>query len=577
MAKRTPPKPDYFDVALAYAREADADKKNHKYCRWVRLAARRFIVDLDRATKKDCPFVFSRHHANDVCSFIEKLPHVEGKWETATITLHASQIFALANVFGFRRRSDGLRRFTTSYFEVARKNAKSTLTAGVALYCLCCENEPGPQVIIGATTGEQAQKVFRPARLMVQRTIDLQTAFDLAPLSKSIPCYQNGGFIQTINAKSDTQDGWNPHAGILDELHAHKDRGLYDVIRSAFGARRNPLMWIITTAGYSVTGVCYEQRTLLTKILQGIVQADHYWGIIYTLDGKESGKDSKGDSEYDETKWIKANPLLGVSVQLEELRGYAIEAQASPETHTEFLTKRLNVWTTAKKAHINMHRWLKNNGLCTYDDLKGLDVYGGLDLASVNDMCAFRLVARSGDRLKTWGKYYLPQGAVEPRTTKGNVPYKTWVDQGWLTVTDGDVVDYDFIEADIRKALKDLNIKGIAYDSWGAQQLINNLTSDGAPMIEFRQGIPSFNGPMKAIDGIYPKGLIDHGNNPILNWNASNVVARKDVNENIAPDKSKSHEKIDGYVALLMAYGLLTAQPDDEGQGFTATHGIVTL
>jgi phage terminase large subunit-like protein len=201
-----------------------------------------------------------------VCDFIEKLPHVEGHLGDADMTLEPAQIFILSVVFGWRRVNDGLRRFSTVYIEMARKGAKSTLTAGVALYCLCCEGEVGPQIVIGATTGEQAGKVFNPAKKMVERTEDLREAFGSQAFSRSIACKSNGGFIQPINAKGKTQDGWNPHLGILDELHAHKDRALFDVIKSAFGARKNPLLWVITTAGFDTVGVCYEQRTFVTKI-----------------------------------------------------------------------------------------------------------------------------------------------------------------------------------------------------------------------------------------------------------------------------------------------------------------------
>lgn len=579
---------NFAEIANKYAREAAADKRHKKYCKWVRLAAQRHLDDLKKSNRRSFAYRFDEWHAADICGFIEKLPHIEGKWETPHIVLEPAQIFILALMFGWRRKEDGLRRFTTAYIELARKNAKSTLAAGVALYCLTCEGEVGPQIIIGATTGEQAQKVFRPAKQMVERTPPLREAFGLEALAKSIPCYQNSGFIQTINAKSSTQDGWNPHVGVLDELHAHKDRGLYDVIRSAFGARRNPLLWIITTAGYDVTGVCYEQRTLVTKILQGVVRAEHYFGIIYTLD--------EGDDEFDPAVWIKANPLLGKSVQLNDLKGYAAEAKASPDSHGEFLTKRLNVWTRAKKGHVNVRKWQKCDGQVILDDLVSIPCWGALDVGAVSDMTAFRLVwelpLKAGQkvptdaegkplgsirgRVQTWGRFYLPEQTVVPRTERGNVPYQTWAKEGKLVVTPGEVTDYAYIERDISWALSTFKVQGIAFDPWNARDIANRLLDDNAPMIEFRQGIPSFNGPMKELDRLYVSGRLDHDGDEILAWNASNIVARKDVNENIAPDRLNSQEKIDGYVTLVMALGLMIGNKQ-EGQGFTATHGVVTL
>ena len=545
---------DYVAIANRYAREAAADRKGKWTCKWVRLAAKRHLDDLKR-TKKGWKYHFDDWHAHDVCDFIEKLPHVEGTWNTATIHLEPAQIFWLVCIFGWRRKSDGLRRFTTVYIEVARKNAKSTLAAGVALYCLTCEGEIGPQIIIGATTGEQAKKVFAPAKRMVETTSELREAFQVEALAKSIPCWANGGFIQTINAKSSTQDGWNPHVAFLDELHAHKDRGLYDVIRSAFGARKNPLLWVITTAGYDVTGVCYEQRTLVTKILETVVEADHYFGVIYTLD--------EGDDPYNPKVWIKANPLLGVSVNFDELTGYAKEAKSSPDSHGEFVTKRLNVWMRAKKGHINIAAWIKCSGTVDLDDLIGVPCWGGLDLASVWDMNSFRLVWKVGNRIKTWGRRYLPEETIAPRTERGNVPYQTWHRAGLLVATPGNVTDYSFIEKDILWALETFNVQSIGFDPWNATDLVNRLLEKNAPMVTFRQGTPSFNGPMKELDCLYLSGLLDHGGDPILSWNASNVIARRDVNDNKAPDKSKSQEKIDDYVALLMALGMMAGAEED--------------
>ena len=333
---------DYTKIALEYARTAARDKKGRKHCIFVRLAAERHLRDLKR---KAWEYRFDSWHANDVCDFIEKLPHVEGAWETPTLRLEPAQIFLLAVVFGWRRKADGLRRFSMVYIEMARKGAKSTLTAGVSLYCACCENEPGPLVLIGATTGDQAKKVFNPARLMVKKTAALREAFGVAAWARSITV-DGGGAIQTINSKSSTQDGHNPHLGILDELHAHKDRGLFDVIRSAFGARSNPLMWMITTAGFNTHGVCYEQRSMTVKVLEQSVEAEHWFGIIFTID--------EDDDPFDEKVWQKANPLMPVTPSLAEMRGYAIEAKASPGAEGEFKTKRLNQWMGAASAWLNV-------------------------------------------------------------------------------------------------------------------------------------------------------------------------------------------------------------------------------
>jgi phage terminase large subunit-like protein len=577
MAPRQPSPPaDFAARAEAYAWDAEGDVDGRKFCKWARLAARRHLDDLQTArVDPRYPYEFVPWHANDVCEVAELLPHVEGSWDAPTIRLEPAQIFWLACLFGWRRKSDGNRRFSMAYLEVARKNAKSTLAAVISIYCLCYENENGPQILLAATTGQQADKVFQPARRMVQRTAGLREAWGLQAFARSVYCGVNGGVIQPINAKANTQDGWNPHLAVLDELHAHKDRGLFDVVRSAFGARKNPLLFQITTAGHNHMGVCYEQRSLLTKILEGVVKADHYWGIIYTLDDadEENGK-PQADNPFDPTVWIKANPLLGVSIRPEEIEGYAIEAQNSGESAYEFKTKRCNLWLTARGGHVNIEKWRRCSGVVPIDDLGRVECYGGLDLASTADMCAFRLVWRIDGRTLTWGRFYLPEAAIRPRSEKADVPYRQWQERGLLRVTEGDVTDYAVIERDIVEALDRFQIMGIGYDPWNASDLVNRLSERGAPMVEFRQGARSFNAPMKELDRAYLAGMLDHGGDEVLTWNASNVVAQADDNMNIKPSRRNSQEKIDGYVALLMALGVaMSAEPALYADG----RGLLTL
>lgn len=543
---------NYAEKAYQFALEASQNKDN-KFCGWVIKAAKRYLNDLN---KTDWPFNYDQWHANNVCDFIEKLPHIEGEWETPTIRLEPPQIFILSAIFGFRRKDNGLRRITSVYIEMARKGAKSTLTAGVALYCLTCEEEIGPQIIIGATTGEQAGKVFNPAKAMAEKNSLLRSFFGIETWARSITCQKSGGFIQPINAKGKTQDGWNPHVGILDELHAHPNRQLFDVVKSAFGSRRNPLLWVISTAGYDTQGVCYEQRTLVTKILNGIVEADHYFGIIFTLD--------EDDDEYDPNVWIKANPMLGITPTLESMKSYALEAKESPDSAYEFKTKRLNVWTTAKGAWLNAERWKSCCGVFNENQLIEVPAYGGLDLASVSDISAWVIVWELNGRIKVRPKFYLPEETIEEHSRRRNVPYRRWVDEGLIIATPGNATDYNYIEHDIRNDLKTFNIRQIGFDPWNATQLVSNLLDDDAPMIEVRQGPKTFNPPMTELERILQAQTLDHCGNPVLAWMASNVVARRDVNDNKAPDKKNSHEKIDGIVAMLMAMGLLLIADDQD-------------
>lgn len=565
MARSRSAKRNYVSIARTYATAAARKGKSRKYCKWVKAAARRHLNDREREGDDSFPYYFDNDCAVDVCDFIAKLPHVQGEWGSKTIVLEPWQIFILVCIFGWRRKSDGGRRFNTVYIEVARKNAKSTLAAGIALYCLCCDREQGPEVIIGATTGKQADKVFKPAKEMARRTPALRKAFDVEVFARSVVSWKWAGSIEPINAKSSTQDGWNPHCAILDELHAHPNRGLYDVIKSAFGARKNPLLWIITTAGYDTLSVCFEQRTLVTKILEGVVTADHYFGIIYTLDEEDKEAGIKADDHLNEKVWVKANPNLDVSVSREQMRGYAIEAKHSPDSMGEFLTKRCNKWTTAKAARFNVELWKKCAGDVTLADFDGLDVWAGLDLAAVSDMNALALVARHEGRTLVWCRLWLPEATVESEYVKRrNVPYKRWADEDRLSLTPGNVTDYDFIEKEVNELHERFGFRAVGFDPWNARDIANRLIESGVPMQEFRQGIPSFNAGMKEFDRRLIDATLLHAGCPVLGWHVSNVIARKDVNENEAPDRKNSQEKIDGFVAACMGIAMMVTNEGEQ-------------
>jgi len=560
---------DFAAIALDYARRAAADHKGNFACKWVRLCAERHLRDLKN---KDWAFQFDEWHANDVCDFIEKLPHVEGQWETPTLSLEPAQIFILAVVFGWRRKSDGLRRFTMAYIEMARKGAKSTLTAGVSLYCATCEEEPGPLVLIGATTGDQARKVFNPAKRMVEKTPAMQEAFGLKAWARAITGDQNGATIQTINAKSSTQDGHNPHLAVLDELHAHQDRGLFDVIRSACGGRRSPLLWMITTAGFNMHGVCYEQRSFVTKVLEQSISAEHFFGVIFTLD--------EDDDPYDERNWIKANPLMPVTPTLDEMRAYAIEAKASPGAEGEFKTKRLNIWMGAASAWLNVSSWNACGGHVPLSAFRGLDCYIGADLADKDDICALVLAAKDASGrllLKTW--FWLPEAALEraSQTERENVTlYRQWRDEGKLIVTEGDWIDHNRVERKIRRLKAALPGLGKAtFDQFAAAQamavrLNEDLSNGDEPFAEvLAKNARNVTDPAKDLEARHKVGpsMLLHDDNPVMRWMAGNVVVSRRVDGSILPKKpdTDSKAKIDGIDAAVNAIApMMVEQAQDE-------------
>jgi phage terminase large subunit-like protein len=517
--------------------------------------------------------------ANDACDFIEKLPHVEGRWDSETIVLHPAHVFFVVNLFGFRNH-DGTRRFTSALLSIGRKNAKSLLCAAILLYCLCCEDEPGPQVISAATTGSQARIVFSVAKRMVEMTPDLREAFSLEAFANAIAAWTVGGNFRPINAKASTQDGLNPSHVVLDEIHAHKSHDLLNVLQSAAGARLNALWLYATTEGYETPGPWPEMRKFAQQVLSLLIEADHFFALIFSLDDQVGEPGQPGfrpaDDDFDESKWVKANPLMTVNpILAREIRKAAIDAKQMPGRHAEFKIKRLNRQAAAAKAWLNIERWKRCNGAVELAFLEGKDCWGGLDGAATTDIMAFRLVWRVDGIVYTWGRRWVPAEAVAQRSERGTVPYAGWVSAGLITELPGHILDYAIIERDILEICRRFKPKIIGYDSWNIRDLINRLTAklpqrqmpDGKTksiLEEFRQGPRTFNPAMKECERLYLAGNLRHGGDAVLNWCASNVVPRYDENMNAAPDRKRAADKIDDAVALFEAIGVMGA-PTNEG------------
>lgn len=548
----------YTAIAIEYAEAAVADRGRSWAGKRIRQAARRFLRDLARTQAKRPPFLFSTVWADKHCRFIEQLPHVEGVWATANLRLEPPQIFFLVNLFGFRNHAGG-RRFTEALLCIARKNAKSTLAAGIMLSCMCLESENGPQLVSAATTGSQARIVWDYARRMVQRADGLVEAFDLETYANAIARPEVGGTFKPINSKASTQDGLNPSHAALDEIHAHKTHDLLNVLRSAAGARRNPLWLYTTTEGYETPGPWPELRNFAYLVLDEVLRADHFFAAIWAIDD-----DDAEDREFDPAIFIKSNPLLPSNPTLaEELRKLAVNAQAMPGTQAEFRIKRLNRRATAATGWLNLHKWRRNTAEVPLELLRGRPCYGAFDLASTTDMCAWRLLWELDGHYYTRGRFWVPADAVRQRTERRTAPYATWVANGLVTQTDGDAVDYSRIEADILADCREFKPVQIAYDSWNAAQLVQVLQNQGLELVQFIQGPRSYNMAMKACEVAYTRGRLHHGNDPVLTWNFANLVARHDQNMNQAPDRKRSADKIDGAAALLMAFGLHLS--DDPG------------
>lgn len=548
---------DWTKIAIAYAKAAEKKKNADRFGKWTRLACRRFLNDLKKASKPGFSFSYSKKDAARACEFASNLPHVEGRWETENIQLRDFQVFFLCNLFGFRK-PDGARRFTSALFDVARKNAKTTLAAVIGLYVLGMEDEVGPQTISAATTGDQARIVFNVANKMVRKTRDLRDALDLEPFMHSIACHSNGGMFRAINAKASTQDGLNPSCVILDEIHAHKSHDLLNVLQSAAGARRNPLFLFTTTEGYETPGPWPEMRKFGQQVLEGAVDADHFLVVMYGIDDE--------DKEFNEKVWHKANPLLeGNKPLLEAIRKDAKEAKTMPGRHAEFLIKRVNRQSSVARGWIDLMKWKACEGPVPLDELKEYPCYGALDLASTRDLTSFRLVWLKDNIIYTHGWRWVPATTVQLRIQRNLVPYAAWVGSGHMIETPGEVTDYDLIYNKVIEVSQTFRLVKVAYDQWNAAQLAAKIQKENIDMVQFIQGPKSYHPPMKYFEEAYFDNRFRHGGDPVLTWCAANLVPRLDQNMNMAPDKKKSADKIDDMTALLMAIGIMNAEEEEDG------------
>jgi phage terminase large subunit-like protein len=524
-------------------------------CRWVQLACQRQLNDLARFKGKGSPYRFNPKlvdrdgrsfcPADNLCAFIERLPHVKGPLAGESITLEPWQIFILSTVFGWVK-SDGKRRYRRSYIEVPRGNAKSTLSSAVALYMLAADGEGGAEVYSLATTRDQARIVFGDAQTMARRSAGFRSRFAVNVGAHNMHVLASGSKFEALSAEGSTLDGLNIHFGCVDELHAHKTRTVYDVVETGTGKRDNSLLWVITTAGSNRAGICYEARTFVTKLLNGVFEDDTQFGIVYGLDD--------GDDWTTENALVKANPNWGISVRPEILGPLQAKAMQLPSAVNNFKTKHLNEWVNADTAWMDMRAWdACGDSSLDIEAFTGQPCWVGLDLASKTDIAALMLMFQHpeiSDAYVVFGKYYLPEDTVQ---AAGNSQYPGWMRTGRLTVTPGNVIDFGWIEADLLDLVLRFAVQAVAFDPFQATQLSTRMLAEGLPMIEVRPTVLNFSEPMKTLEALVLQRKLVHDGDPVLTWMASNVVAHLDAKDNIYPRKERAENKIDGIVALIMA------------------------
>lgn len=541
----TSSKPAFATIATRYAR--DVVRGRQVAGALVRAASQRHLDDLARAKDPNYPYRFDPVRAGRICRFLEGLPHVKGEWARGKqrIKLAPWQVFLLASVFGWVHRKTGQRRYRRAYIEVARKNSKSTLAAGVGLYGLVADDEPGADVYALATSRDQAGIVWRDARQMVRKSRPLRRRFQVQAGAKAIFVTGSNSTFQALPRAPG--DGLNPHVAIVDEFHEHQTPQAYDAMYDGQGARSQPLMWVVTTAGTNRAGPCYAMRTYGVSVLNGVIRDDSLFVLIYTLD--------KDDDVFDSRVWIKANPNLGVSVRYEQLEEAANEAKGNPARLATLSAKRMNLWVSSFHAWMDMLKW----DACTTRGMV-LDAFSGrtctiaLDLASKIDVAAMVLVFPDVDGgLSVIGRYYLPEEAVRAYGQSTLAHFAAWEADGWITLTPGNVIDFEYIKNDLRDLRAQFDVTEIVYDPWQATQLATEMLAEGAPMVELPNIVKYISPAMKEVMALVLSQKLRHQGDPVLSWMASNVVARLDAKDNIFPRKDAPEKKIDGMVALFMA------------------------
>jgi phage terminase large subunit-like protein len=593
---------DYAAIATQYAR--DVVDGRILACKWVRLAAARHLTDLQRAAEgwrytwnPELETQEGKQYrpADRACLFIELLPHIKGDWASRSerIRLEPWQVFVVASIFGWVDRDTQRRRFRIADLFVPRKNAKSTIAAGIGLYMAFVDGEFGAEVYSGATSEDQAGEVFSPAKLMASRSPDFLTRFGVTVRASNISAPETNSKFEPVIGKPG--DGASPSCAIVDEYHEHPTEDLYDTMITGMGARSQPLMLVITTAGDDISGPCYAHQVELQQILEGVIDDERRFGVIYTVDDTDDWTTTEA--------LIKANPNFGVSIDTEFLEVQQRDAIRDPRKQATFQTKHLNIWVASASPWLNLHDWkAAADKTLREEDFAGEELWEGLDLANTTDIAskckafkrmvpenalldsegkevtdALRKLARDtyGERLPPgwrWGKvlrehyyffwrHYLPEEIIEQPEHKH---YKGWHREGWITATSGSMIDHDKIKTDVDADAELHVIKEVALDRWGAAGISAALELNGYTVVAVPMNVSHLSAPMKWIDGLLKSRRLHHNGDPVATWAVSNVEVKPDHNDNWFPRKQNRAKKTDPAVAMIIAVSrAMVAQPEE--------------
>lgn len=545
----------FGDVATAYATQVAAGKI--VACKWHRLACERHLKDLLRAKEGKFAYVWNPvltdsdakqfRPAERVCKFAELMPHIKGDWAARgqLIKLEPWQVFILASIFGWVHRETGKRRFRVADVIVPRKNAKSTLAAVIGLYMLAADGEFGAEVYSGATSQDQAMEVFRPALLMARSTDKFRQRYGVAANASNISIAENNSKFEPVIGKPG--DGASPSCAIVDEYHEHKTSELFDTMQTGMGARSQPLILVITTAGSDISGPCYLHQVELQRILEGVIENDQRFGIIFTID--------EGDDWASEAALQKANPNFGISVDGEYLTLQQRDAQADARKQNTFKTKHLNVWVAAASPWLNLSNLQKSGDSSLTPDCQPWDgAVIGADLASKQDIASLVALCWMGEgderEYTAFSRNYVPEAALEKPE---NAHYQAWVHEGYLIATPGNMISLQQIQEDALELARVISAREFAKDPWGGHQLGANLQEEGLEVVDIPQQVRYLSDPMKEIAARVDGGKFRHDGNPCYVWQMSNVEVKEDRNENVFPRKARATNKIDAAIATIVA------------------------
>ena len=555
-----------LETALQYAEDVrDGKILTSKY---IRLAVERHYRDLENAEVKG--WYFSDKAAEKALMFFDFLVLSKGVTKanvpkeqinrdgTIRFQLAAWQAFMVVSIFGWKKTVNNKRRFTEAYIEIPKKNGKSTLASGIANYMLIADKEAGPEVYFGAYTRDQAGICFEEATAQIKDSHHLKSRVTI--LKNTVTNAKTRAKMMAVSHDADNTEGKNGHCVVIDEYHVHKSDKVKDSLGTGQSAREQPLMFVITTAGYNKQGPCFKHRDVCIGMLEGKYDLDNVFTLIYGID--------EGDDWKDEANWIKANPTIGVTTKIEKLREEFAMALRSGSKEVDFKTKRLNLWVDAEITWIPSELWKKLEAGSDFKIPKGAKCYGGLDLASTSDICSFALFFP--DQKYFTVTHYAPKKAVETAARSG-IDYRDWVSDGHLVETPGNTTNYGYIKQEIIQVAEYYDLQFVGYDRWNSSDLVQDLNdtlgkkyipAKGGQksryeevMQKFGQGWASMSTPTKEFEKMCMDESIIHDGNPVTAWMLGNVALARDPADNIKPDKAASKDKIDGVAAMVMAVG----------------------